>query len=222
MRTRLAPLIVVKQEPKDELAVLDALNDDNNNNNSDSFLLSSVHHHGGEVGGEGATSPALSLPTPPCAVPAAMTQQEAVAVECPAPTGSAHFGGYGHSPSDSNNNKSCEVNKNLFVVARNGGQAAAAAGFADPPPTTGNELFLRSVVEGIKVEKCFYGHDRNNNNCDWYGPSETGLGHSVKAEPATGARHHQHPSEAVQAAVSVGQNSCAAAAAAAEEERKSM
>lgn len=165
MRTRLAPLIVVKQEPKDELSPLEDLN---NNNNNINFLSSSssLIIDGGGGGGSGGTSPALQLPTPPAAVPATpqMATKHQNIQGTPLETPSMSFSGYG---GDSNNNRSCEVNKNIF--GGGGGR-----------PSNGNEehIFLRSVVEGIKVEKCFYS-DRNNNNCDWF-QGVGGVG--VKAE----------------------------------------
>lgn len=185
MRTRLAPLIVVKQEPKDELGPLDELNgttDDNNNNNNSSFLHSTTNR-GGEGGG--GDSPRLLLPPPP---PNSLSVVSSVVDR---PPGSNSF-----ELDDSNNNKSSEVNKNIFGGVRNGSPFSGQQN---------NELFLRSVVDGIKVEKCFYAttttNDRNNNICDWT-TAEESLVHQIKAEPAShnNLLHHQnqhriHPSE---------------------------
>lgn len=155
MRTSLASLIVVKQEPNDEfgsisagatnssstVSSLDDLSDDNNNKNflisatphSSNLLHSLVQTRGGGGGGRRGDPP----------------------------------NHYAHSPStggqntdlnygvgDSNNNKSCEAN-------RNGHHQQYLHPSVHQPQSQG--LYSPSVVEGIKVEKCFYANDRNNN-----------------------------------------------------------
>ena len=175
MRTRLAPLIVVKQEPSDDLGasspassqmqlLADELSDDNNNKSS--FLLSSVNSRNLLSANTPSPHPPTLLHSPSAPVGAVVcSPQQSHMTNGGHQAHQLHRHHQNHQSSggfngydDSNNNKSCEVNRNQFV------HQDVRGGSGDLVVDEG--LYRSSVVDGIKVEKCYdwFGNGQDNNN----------------------------------------------------------